>query len=312
MNETKALTVTEVRKANAEKIVALVEDRRDQLQKLLVGQDVERFMTVALQAVMANPDLLDSDPISTLSAIREAATYGLEPVGPLGDGALIPYRDKGKTFTQFQPMYRGLMKLARRSGEVATIDGKVVYENDEYERQFGTDPFIRHVPTPLGKERGKYVGVYAYAKLRSGELVVVELTLADIDRARKSSRTDKVWTAHPGPMMLKTAIKALMKLLPLEPTAQEAVAYDDQVELRQVAHVSKPSEARQGLLGRLGVASSGDEVAEAPEAVPEPQAGDTDELTDAEIEELLEDPTDADPDKVVEADFEDADVEPEA
>jgi recombination protein RecT len=308
VNATKALTVTEVRNANATKVVALVEAKREQLQKLLVGQDVERFMTVALQAVTSNPDLLDADPISILSAIREAATHGLEPVGPLGDGAIIPYRENGRAIAQFQPMYRGLMKLARRSGEVAAIDGKVVYEHDLYEREFGTNPFIRHIPTPLGQDRGKYVGVYAYARLKTGELVVVELTLADIVKIRRSSRTDKVWKAHPEPMMLKSALKRLMKLLPLEPTATSAIALDDQVEggtPEAVRPAREVSPAKASLLGRLGVrppetpqdVQGGDDAADDVTVVsvdPSPPSDDpeaSDEMTDEELDELARDVT---------------------
>lgn len=266
-SETRTLTVREVRDENARTITKLVEERREQLAKLLVGQDVDRFTTVALQVVMSDPGLLDADPLSVLSAIREAATHGLEPVGPLGDGAIIAYKEQGRPIAQFQPMYRGLMKLARRSGEVASIDAQVVYQNDDYLVELGTEPRIRHRPTPLGQERGQFVGAYAYARLRTGELVIVELNLADIDKIRQSSRSyrnavsrgklDSVWHKWPEPMMLKSAIKRLMKKLPLEPKASEALALDDRIESVETAEAPRPvreiSEAKGRLLSKLGV-----------------------------------------------------------
>ncbi len=99
------------------------------------GIDPNRMMQTALIACMRNPALLDADRNSMLSALREAATLGLEVDGVQGHGYLVPFYDKksNSTKVQFMPGYKGLIELARRSGQVVSIDARVVYEGDLFE-----------------------------------------------------------------------------------------------------------------------------------------------------------------------------------
>jgi recombination protein RecT len=196
-----------------------------QLVSLLEGTvPIERFRQVVLHTIARNPDLQRASLPSVLDAIRVAATLKLEPTGILGEGYLIRYGQDA----QFEAGYRGLMKLARRSGEVAIIDAQVVYENDHFKPQLGTEPRIEHVPAD--GDRGSYRGAYAWARLRSGELKVEWLTYAEIEKVRKVSRngqgSSSPWVSWWGEMARKTALKRLMKQLPLGSDADAALRHE--------------------------------------------------------------------------------------
>ena len=241
-------------------VKGLVEQRRAQLSSLLGAQvDVDRFITVALQAVSSRPDLLECDPLSILSAIRDSAYYNLEPTSALGEGAIVPYNDTktGRKLAQFQPMFRGLMKLARRSGLVVAIGAEVVYEADTFDVDLGTESRITHKPAV--EDRGKWRCVYAWARLSTGELVCPRpLNLLDIDQIRKQSQefrskgNNSNWVKWPDEMAKKSALKRLMKMLPLEAKAQEALALDNDADSR-AADVARPSRTISAIHERLGI-----------------------------------------------------------
>lgn len=95
----------------------------------------ERFTRIALSALSNTPKLMECTRNSFLGALMNAAQLGLEPNTPLGQAYLIPYenRKKGVTECQFQIGYKGLLDLCYRSGEVASVQAQVVYENDKFE-----------------------------------------------------------------------------------------------------------------------------------------------------------------------------------
>ncbi len=253
-------------KTRMAEIEASLTARREQFIALLGGDPklADRFLTVVLDTVVRSRDLLEAEPLSLLTAIRTAGTLGLEPTGVLGDGAIIARRDRnqgGKKIAQFQPMYRGLMRLARSSGQVASMDAAIVYENDvEFEILRGTEPVIRHVPT-LDDDQGSVKGAYAFARLTSGELVVRYWPVAKLLRHRdRFAKDSKFWSEHPEPMMMKTVIHDLMKYLPLGHTASLAMAVDESVDYGAPAPVVSRSAKR------LGAGEDGPQDEQEPEA----------------------------------------------
>lgn len=228
-------------------------DRQQQLMDLLGADvDVARFKAVVLNTMARNSDLQTASLESVLDAIRVSATLRLEPTGILGEGYIIKY---GST-AQFEAGYRGLLKLARRSGQVAAMDAQVVYMADAFAIQLGTDPRIEHQPSIEG-ERGAYRGAYAWARLTTGELVVEWMTDADIQAVRSKSRAgsgpSSPWVAHYGEMARKTVIKRLMKRLPLGADAEQALRIE--AEADQTAHDAprRPTAAITAIHNRLGI-----------------------------------------------------------
>ena len=63
------------------------------------------------------------------------------------------------------------MLLARRSGEIASIDAQTVYENDTFDLSFGFEPTLVHKPYLKG-ERGKPIGFYAALILKDGDFTL--------------------------------------------------------------------------------------------------------------------------------------------
>lgn len=226
---------------------------RQQAFRALLGDTVplERFEQIVVQAVVRNPDLHRASLASLLDAVRVSATLKLEPTGILGEGYLIRYGNDA----QFEAGYRGLMKLARRSGQISAIDAQIVYANDAFDIQLGSEPRIDHRPLLEG-ERGGFRGAYAYARLTTGEMIVEWMPDADIQHVRKSSRngsgTSSPWVNHFGEMARKTVLKRLMKRLPLGADAEMALRVEAEADQAPTPHRA-PSAAVVNIRERLGV-----------------------------------------------------------
>src|ERR1051325_8269002 len=100
----------------------------------------EDLVRLTLMAAMRQPQLLQCTKESVLRALMDAAALGIRPGGLMGRGYLIPRRNN-KTQTlecHFDPGWRGLIDVARRSGEVKAISAHVVYQNERFHVSFGT------------------------------------------------------------------------------------------------------------------------------------------------------------------------------
>src|SRR5690606_38632497 len=62
--------------------------------------------------------------------------------------------------------YKGLIDLARRSGQIVSIAAHEVCEADQFDLVYGLDEKLEHRPA-MG-ERGEAIGFYAVAKLKDG------------------------------------------------------------------------------------------------------------------------------------------------
>jgi len=208
-----------------------------------------RLIRIALHAMersQVSQALAKCTPESVFLAVANAAALGLEPTGVLGEGALIPY---GQTCT-FQPMYRGLIALATRGGDVLKIEARVWYEGDHFIRQYGTDPRIEHIPCAAA-DRGRLIGSYAVAKLANGETIFEvcdEDEIAAIkSKAHGTNRSDSPWNPKSGfesEMYRKSAVKRLGKYLPMRRgedsfALRRALAYDDAVQSGRVIPISE-------------------------------------------------------------------------
>ncbi len=227
-----ALAIIERRKAEVEDKLAGV--RSELIAILGPTIDSDRWLSVASDAVLSNSAILQCEPLSIIVALRTAARYGLEPVGELGEGCLVPYKGQA----QFQAMYRGLKKLARNSGDVGQMDAQMVYSNDTFDWQIGTEGFVRHVPAWV---RGDRLGAYAWARILSDSSLQIEpMPLEEVERVRSVSKQyqyaekdrtfDSLWHTWPDEMAKKTAFRRLLKKLPLSAQARDLLAYDDRAD----------------------------------------------------------------------------------
>lgn len=233
-------------KQQASKLVEALEARRDQIAQFLGSDErvAERFISVATDSVVRGGDLLQADLLSLVNSIRHAAIMGLEPTSIMGEGAIVVYRDSGqggKKIAQFQPMVRGLSKLARNSGEIAAIGCDVVRKKDHFVFRSGSDPAVDHEPYLKGftgdEDPGEVVGAYAFVKLRNGELIPMLMSTADIFKRRQVSKSwqnsgeTSVWGMWPEEMMKKTVLRRLLvEKVPLSAKAQVALALDAEID----------------------------------------------------------------------------------
>lgn len=175
-------------------------------------KDVDRMVKVALTAAAKTPKILQCSQESVMLSIMQAAELGLEPGGALGEGYLVPY---GQT-CQFIPGYRGLISLARRSGQIVSIEAHSVFAGDEFVVEFGLDPKLVHRPT-LSKDRGEITAFYAIARIVGGGLQYDYMTRADVDSIRSRSKAGQSgpWVTDYAEMGKKTVIRRLFKTLPV-------------------------------------------------------------------------------------------------
>lgn len=239
-------------------------DRMAPQFKLALPEHVtpERFVRTTMTAIQANPDLLECDRRSLLGACMKAAQDGLQLDGR--DAALVIFNTKRKDpatgrdvwvkLAQYMPMIGGVLKKVRQSGELAAIDAQVVYEHDEFEQVLGDDPRIVHKAPPLGKDRGKAVGVYAIATLKNGEKQREVMDVAQVEQVRAISKAKDSgpWVAWWGEMARKTVLRRLSKRLPMSAELDEFLRRDDALyNLNEASSVKPAGPAPTGTPGRL-------------------------------------------------------------
>lgn len=187
----------------------------------------ERLLRIATTSIRTNPKLKVCTPESLLGAVMQCAQLGLEP-SVLGHAYLIPYKNKGVDECQFQIGYKGLIEMARRTGQISSLIAHGVHEHDEFEYEYGLNDKLRHVPAD--GDRGPIVRYYACAKFKDGGYSFLVMSKRDIEIHRdKFSKTKQYgpWVDHFDEMAKKTVLKALMKYMPISVEFQKAVDQDE-------------------------------------------------------------------------------------
>lgn len=224
-----------------EQIAYLLNQKKSELAKMLPKTlSIDRLLKVAQIAATTTPALAKCDVPSLVGAIGQCAQMGLEPNTVLGHAYLVPFNTKRKdangnerwvNSVQVIIGYKGLIDLARRSGQIVSIAAHEVCENDHFELVYGLDEKLNH--TPAMGERGAVIGFYAVAKLKDGgysfEFMSVH-QVQEIMKATQSKGKYGPWVDHFVEMGRKTVIRRLAKYLPLSIEFQTAVALDNQAE----------------------------------------------------------------------------------
>lgn len=207
--------------------------------------DANRMLKIALGALRTTPKLMQCTTESLFGAIVQCSQLGLEPNTPLGHAYLIPFDKKKKqgnqwvvekTEVQIVFGYKGLIDLARRSGQIVSISAHEVCEKDHFVYQYGLDEKLEHRPA-MG-DRGEIVAFYAVAKLVGGGHAFEVMSRSQVDairdasqgwqQAKRSNSTDKSpWGAHYAEMGRKTVLRRLTKYLPISIELATAVALDN-------------------------------------------------------------------------------------
>lgn len=203
----------------------------------------DRLARIALTEIRKVPKLAQCNQTSFLGAIMQCAALGLEPGGALGHAYLLPFDKRQKnaqgrwetvdTEVQLIVGYRGMIDLARRSGQIQSLEARAVYAKDEFHVELGLDSTIVHKPAWDEVDRGPLVFAYAVAKLKDGGVQFDVMSRAEIEkiRARSKAKDSGPWVTDFDEMAKKTVVRRLFKYLPVSIEIQRAVGLDEQAEV---------------------------------------------------------------------------------
>ena len=265
------------RQAGGSNVQAFFEANRGTLAALLPSQmPVERMLKLALGALRTTPKLMECTTESLFGAVVVCAQLGLEPNTPLGHAYLIPFenRQKGTTDVQIVFGYKGLIDLARRSGQIVSIAAHEVCQNDEFHFSYGLDEKLVH--NPALTNRGEPIAFYAVAKLVGGGYAFEVMGRDQVEEIRDASQNYKfarekgktVWGQHFVEMGRKTVLRRLFKYLPV--SIELATASN----IESNADAGKSGNYEDALKGEYSVMPD-----DAPSALPDNIDGDTGEWT---------------------------------
>jgi recombination protein RecT len=190
--------------------------------------DGDRFARITMTSLQLTPKLLDCEPVSLISAVMQCAQLGLEPDNVLGHAYLVPFKNK----VQIIVGYRGIMRLARNSEDVASIEARAVYEKDSFDYKYGDSGrrMLSHVPSEEANT-GALRAAYAICRFKGGGEVWEVVLPRHITKVKRSSassgRSDSPWRLHEEEMWRKTAVRRLEPFLPLDANARRAFAVDE-------------------------------------------------------------------------------------
>ena len=229
-----------------DQIAYLLKSKQAEIAKMLPKHlNAERLLKVAQIAATTTPALAKCDVPSLIGAIGQCAQMGLEPNTVLGHAYLVPFNtkrgDKWVNSVQVIIGYKGLIDLARRSGQIVSIAAHEVCANDHFELVYGLDEKLNH--TPAMGDRGEVIGFYAIAKLKDGGHAFEFMSRFQVEEIkaaseRKNKRESSVWKDHFIEMGRKTVIRRLAKYLPLSIEFQTAAALDGMAEAGKDQHLN--------------------------------------------------------------------------
>lgn len=183
----------------------------------------DRMARIAATEVRKNKALLNTEPTSFLGSVMQAAQLGLEPGSALGQAYLVPYGNQ----CQLIIGYKGMIDLARRSGQVLSLNAYAVREGDDFNFQLGLKPDIHHVPSLEANRIKKPITyVYAVATLKGGGYQFEVMSRAEIEAVKAKAKSKNVWNSYPEEMAKKTVIRRLFKYLPVSIEALEITNAD--------------------------------------------------------------------------------------
>lgn len=198
----------------------------------------ERMLRIALLAADRTPTLYTCTAQSVRAAVLRAAELGLEAGGALAEAYLVPYWNNKRKEREAVLIvsYQGLMKLARKSGFVKTIEARPIYKGEHFRCRFGLNPVLEHevdlqAAAPPRRDED-IIGAYLVAELSGGGKQVEVMTRQELDAARTRSKAkdEGPWVTDFAEMCRKTVVRRGAKYLPKDSTFAQAFDMEDAAE----------------------------------------------------------------------------------
>lgn len=244
----------QISKKEGNNIFEVITSQQEQFAKALPKHiNSERFTRIALTTLRQNPALMECSKASLLGSLMVLAQLGLEP-GSLGQAYLLPFKNykAGTTECQLQISYKGLIELLRRTGQLRDIYAYTVYQNDHLEIEYGLSRNLIHKPE-FDKDRGEIKGFYSVAILKDGTRAFEYMTKDEVIKHEEKYRLGKyqnnIWVKNFEEMAQKTAVKKMLKWLPISVEALEQVEADDGVYRKESEIISEVQKVEMEQLG---------------------------------------------------------------
>lgn len=181
-----------------------------------VGMTAQRFVRMIATAFSTNPTLYECSIPSIQRSLIYCAQLGLSPTGKHGV-YLVPFRNKGVMEATPIIDYRGMLQVARRSGDIGRVSANVVRVGDTFDYEEGDTPHLRHKvgqETPQdGSPPPDVTHAYAIVHLKSAPTLPAFVVLAtqEVEKYRRRSKapTSPAWMHDWCAMACKTAIRRL-------------------------------------------------------------------------------------------------------
>jgi recombination protein RecT len=236
---------------------------RDQIKKMESefaramprGAEAAQLIRDALTLLKTQKNLDKCDAVTVLGGLMTCAQLGLRP-GVLGHAWLLPFWDKnageidqrtkepkGCFKAQLVIGYQGYRELAQRSSQVSTVIGRIVYEHDYHDVEYGVEDRLVHKPK-LDGDRGPAVGYYAIVKYVNGGYAFWYMSKTECEQHRDKFAMAKYfdkakgrhviigpWRDHFDSMATKTAFLALAKWMPKSTELASAIEADGSVRV---------------------------------------------------------------------------------
>lgn len=233
----------------------------------------QRLYQMYVSTINREPQLASCGVESVLSCFMKCAALGLEPsnVDGLGRAYILPYGNKNYRTGQKEATliigYKGMIDLARRSGQIRDISARAVHQGDEFTYSYGLNEDLHHVPCA---KPGKLTHVYMIANFKDGGHYFQVMTADEIEAAAKRSpsygKAVSPWKSDYEAMAKKTVIRRAFPYLPVSVEARDAAASDDNTP--DYSDVFRP--LPDDTVDDSPVDVSADEENEQPQAQPEP------------------------------------------
>lgn len=248
------------------------EQMRQQLSMALPKHlTAERFIRVAITALTRTPKLAECEPSSFFKCLLDLSSLGIEPDGRRAH--LIPRNNRRRGVVECTLIvdWKGLVELAKRSGDVSVWRAELLCANDEFDWVNGEATHRIDWRRP----RGDVQAVYSFVKQSNGDVDIEVLTLADIDAARRrgGSADDGPWVTDWAEMAKKTAIRRHSKRLTLSPEIHDLL--EAEVEKEATGRVIPKAVVPTGFLPSLPAAAPAAALQEPSE--PAPSTADVDD-----------------------------------
>lgn len=211
------------------------------------GSEAARFVRTVYNVCKFTPKLLECNFHSLTDCILQSLELSLYPGPVFQECAYVPRSIKGNLTACFEPMYKGIVKVATNAG-LRDISTGIVYQADTF--VFTSEKFL-HVPMwdLPEEERGEMRGAWCKLKTVHGgkqvEVMNMKQIYAHRDRGAAGRKGEGPWfdPLFQEGMIRKTVLKKALKYVSKSPKLSLVIRLDDEAEVPELREENDPAKA---------------------------------------------------------------------